>query len=193
MTKKGPYRGVFRYHLHLEIPEYKKAEDELYLAVWPNTSSADFWSPENVPEGEPIIVKWNDGDDFLFDDTCVHEVINFTGKRRIILFCDVERHDVTFFAKIIHRVFMNLAKYLPAIQNCKAVQDKYLKSCIDPKTKEPVRFGGNEVKNGGTSQDQIDISPSNSWMWYNTAPEILPYKKARVVIKQQQARKKKTT
>lgn len=180
---------MFRYHLHLEIPEHTDHEKELYLAVWPNTSSADFWSPENVPSNEPILIPWNDGDDFLFDDTCVHEVINFTKKRRIILFMDVERHDISIFAKLIHRFFMNLAKYLPAVQECKKVQDDYLKKCVDERTNEPTRFGS-----GSSAASQVDVdedcaSPSNSWMWYNTAPEILPYKKARIVI--ENAKKKR--
>ena len=145
-----------------------------------------------MPDGDPALVKWNNGDDFMFDDTCVHEVINFTGKRRIILFMDVERHDISLFAKLIHRLFMNLAKYLPAVQNCKAVQDKYLKTCIDEKTNEPVRFRGKGWN--GTSQDHVDFNLSaskNQWMWLNTAPEILPYKKAKVVIENQRKRRNK--
>ena len=142
-----------------------------------------------MPSNEPILIPWNDGDDFLFDDTCVHEVINFTKKRRIILFMDVERHDISIFAKLIHRFFMNLAKYLPAVQECKKVQDDYLKKCVDERTNEPTRFGS-----GSSAASQVDVdedcaSPSNSWMWYNTAPEILPYKKARIVI--ENAKKKR--
>eukprot|EP00484_Ammonia_sp_Unknown_P028391 CAMPEP_0197029260 /NCGR_PEP_ID=MMETSP1384-20130603/8749_1 /TAXON_ID=29189 /ORGANISM="Ammonia sp." /LENGTH=419 /DNA_ID=CAMNT_0042458393 /DNA_START=71 /DNA_END=1330 /DNA_ORIENTATION=+ len=191
---RGPYRGVFRYHLHLEIPEHKNPAEQLYLAVWPETSSADFWDPANVPDGEPTLCTWKDGDDFLFDDTCVHEVINFTGKRRIILFMDVERYDISFFSKLIHRVFMSAAKYLPAVQNCKAVQDDYLKKYVDEKTNQPMRYG----PAGSSAASQIDynlnttVSPSNSWMWYNTAPEILPYKKARVVIENQKKRNGET-
>ena len=114
---------------------------------------------------------------------------------------DVERHDISLFAKMIHRLFMNLAKYLPAVQNCKAVQDKYLKSCLDPKTNKPTRFRegvgmsstSTSSSSTSSSSNQVDMSPSNSWMWYNTAPEILPYKKARIVIEQQAKRKQTTT
>jgi len=182
---RGPYRGVFRYHLHLEIPEHKNFEDELYMAVWPGTSSADFWPPENVPDNDPILLKWTDGDDFLFDDTCVHEVINFTKKRRIILFMDVERYDISFFAKRVHRFFMGLAKHLPAVRNCKAVQDEYFKKCLDEKTNTLKRYMPEKSKCTADGLDEdmnAYVSPSNSWLFYNTPPEILPYKRARMVI-----------
>eukprot|EP01083_Nonionella_stella_P086597 240697_1 len=180
---RGPYRGVFRYHLSLEIPPYTNAANELYLAVWPNTSSVDFWDPMKVPPSEPVLVSWKNGSDFLFDDTCVHEVINYTKQRRIILFMDVERHDVSFVSKCVHRFFMGLAKYLPTIRKCKEVQDRYLKTWIDEQTKQPIRCTQKSTDN---QQFDFDLNSSN-WRWFSPTPEILPYKKARAMIEKSRA------
>eukprot|EP01083_Nonionella_stella_P245367 852928_1 len=74
---RGPYSGVFRYELGLEIPpNVRDPEKDLYLAVWPGTASTTWWNPNNVPEGKPHIIGLDNGSDCLFDDICVHEMIN---------------------------------------------------------------------------------------------------------------------
>jgi beta-hydroxylase len=178
---RGPYRGVFRYQLALEIPPCKDPPNGLYLSVWPNTSSHVFWSPEDVPAGDPTIVTWTAGDDFIFDDTCVHEVHNSTRFRRIILFMDVERFDLSLFSKIVHKIFMSAARFLPTVQYAGKVQDKYLEECRDKQTNELQKW------NGVVNENRI---LENNWMWYNTAPEILPFRKARVVIRHMEAKMK---
>jgi len=124
---RGPYRGVFRYQLALEVPP-AAGIDKLYLAVWPGTSSQEFWPPEYVPPEPPVVLTWKVGQDFLFDDTCVHEVRNNTVCRRIILFMDVERHDVPFFSRLLHKFFMAVAPFLPAVKEAIGVQDVFMKS-----------------------------------------------------------------
>lgn len=161
---RGPYRGVFRYQLSLEIPPYNNT-DKLYLAVWPNTSSHEFWDPSNCPEisNKPKLMKWYKGSDFLFDDTCVHEVLNDTLCRRIILFMDIERFDLPFYSKILHRLFMFLAKYLPVIKEAVEVQDKYLKT-------------GNKIK--------PSINPYSNWELDNS-PQLMPYRKWHSIFENQ--------
>eukprot|EP00483_Globobulimina_turgida_P000002 UN00002 len=47
---RGPYAGVFRYQLSLEIPpNIVEPEKNLYLAVWPDTTSTEWWDPNDCP------------------------------------------------------------------------------------------------------------------------------------------------
>lgn len=66
---RGPYKGALRYHLGLECPR----SDLCFIKV----------------DGNKYI--WRNGEDVMFDDTYVHEVVNDTDERRIILFCDFLR------------------------------------------------------------------------------------------------------
>jgi beta-hydroxylase len=64
----GPFKASIRYHLGLSCP----------------------------PEAQILVdsrpYSWRDGEDVLFDDTYVHEVLNgSSAKPRVVLFCDVER------------------------------------------------------------------------------------------------------
>ena len=64
----GPFKACLRYHLGLSCPP------EARILV----------------DGTPY--TWRDGEDVLFDDTFVHEVVNGSPTRpRVVLFCDVER------------------------------------------------------------------------------------------------------
>eukprot|EP01084_Bolivina_argentea_P165957 288232_1 len=129
---RGPYSGVFRYQLSLEIPpNVSDPEKDLYLAVWPDTASTEWWDPNNTPKDKPQILGWTPGSDFLFDDICVHEVRNNTPYRRIILFIDVERQDVPWISRLIHRFFMLMARFMPAIIKAAWEQDKFLDATKD--------------------------------------------------------------
>ncbi|ETO01066.1 aspartyl/asparaginyl beta-hydroxylase, partial [Reticulomyxa filosa] len=175
--------------------------DELYLAVWPKTSSWVFWNPENVPDGEPLKLGWKVGEDFLFDDTCVHEVKNGTVCRRIILFMDMERHDIPWWSRAIHRVFMHIAKLLPAVQRAIDVQDKVLKTKIENQLKKKSAKGNGKQKEIANDQqeeeeeeeeenDATHNSNINTWTCLTQAykglgityPELMPYNKARQVV-----------
>jgi beta-hydroxylase len=64
----GPFKACLRYHLGLSCPP------DAQITV----------------DGNPY--SWCDGEDVLFDDTYVHEVVNGSATQpRIVLFCDVER------------------------------------------------------------------------------------------------------
>jgi beta-hydroxylase len=66
---RGVFRGALRYHLGLITPN-----DPNCFIVLDNKK-----------------YSWRDGEDVLFDDSCVHYVENNTNKTRIILFADIER------------------------------------------------------------------------------------------------------
>jgi len=69
----GFFRGVFRYHLGLIIPD--KSEGECYIICG------------------GVRHDWKEGEGVLFDDTYVHEVWNKTNQRRVVLFLDVLRDN----------------------------------------------------------------------------------------------------
>lgn len=69
---RGPSSACLRYHLGVIIPE----DGECFIRV----------------DGLPY--HWKNGEGILFDDTFVHEVLNNTSKRRVVLFCDVLRADM---------------------------------------------------------------------------------------------------
>eukprot|EP01084_Bolivina_argentea_P038034 70331_1 len=125
----GPNRGILRYQLGLQIP--KHASNDLYLKVWNDTS----FNKYNLNDSEITILKWNNGSDFLFDDTCYHAVYNNNIKdtmERIVLFIDAERHDLSFWRKLIHQLLVKiiLSDYgLPLCKNVNERQNVFLENC----------------------------------------------------------------
>jgi beta-hydroxylase len=76
----GPFKACLRYHLGLSCP------------------------PEAQILVDGIPYSWRDGEDVLFDDNYVHEVVNRSDTEpRIILFCDVERKMTTPTATRLNR------------------------------------------------------------------------------------------
>lgn len=71
----GPWRGVARLHLGVVVP-----------------SEADGRRPWIRVGGEKYC--WKEGELVLFDDTFTHEAVNETDQYRIVLFCDIDRHDI---------------------------------------------------------------------------------------------------
>ncbi len=69
----GFFRGVFRYHLGLMIPD--KSAGECYIICG------------------GVRYYWKEGEGVLFDDTYWHEVWNKTNQRRVVLFLDVLRDN----------------------------------------------------------------------------------------------------
>lgn len=75
----GPFKGILRYHLGLEIPE-----GNCLISV-----------------GNEIY-KWKNGEGILFDETHKHFVLNETDYPRVILFLDVKRPMHSSFMKLIN-------------------------------------------------------------------------------------------
>lgn len=70
----GFFRGVFRYHLGLMIPDTTRG-GECYITCG------------------GVRYDWKEGEGVLFDDTYTHEVWNKTDQKRVVLFLDVLRDN----------------------------------------------------------------------------------------------------
>lgn len=66
---RDPFAGTLRYHLGLSTPNSEKCA--IYV--------------DDEPQA------WHDGEDFIFDETYIHWVINDTDDSRLIFFCDLDR------------------------------------------------------------------------------------------------------
>jgi aspartyl/asparaginyl beta-hydroxylase (cupin superfamily) len=82
----GPYRGLLRYHLALEVPT--KNPPSLHI------------------EGQRYV--WKEGAAILFDDTFYHEVVNKADEDRVILVVDVLR-PLPPLAHLVNRLIMQHA------------------------------------------------------------------------------------
>lgn len=82
----GSFKACLRYHLGLSCP------------------------PDAQILVDGISYSWRDGEDVLFDDNYVHEVVNRSDTEpRIILFCDIERKMTTPIAtRLNHAVCQTL-------------------------------------------------------------------------------------
>lgn len=85
----GPSRNSWRYHLGLVVP---KDRENCWIKV----------------DGKKY--SWTEGEDVLFDDTCVHEVHNNTKELRIVLFCDVQRELNSAPAQLVNDFVCKIAK-----------------------------------------------------------------------------------
>lgn len=81
----GPFKSCLRYHLGLDTPE----DENCFISV----------------DGEKY--SWKNGESVLFDDTFEHWVKNDTNKRRVILFCDVQRPLRSGFSNAINSFIVN--------------------------------------------------------------------------------------
>lgn len=69
----GPYDGMLRYQLALDIPEPANSNEECYLHV----------------NGQRY--EWIPGKGVLFDEAHLHGAVNTTSKQRMVLLIDIER------------------------------------------------------------------------------------------------------
>ncbi len=92
----GFYKGVFRYHLGIIIPE-----GDVQIQV----------------KGIPY--RWQEGEEVLFDDTFTHQVWNKTDGKRVVLFLDIFRTDsLPGWIRPINRWMLNI------FANSKKLQEK---------------------------------------------------------------------
>jgi len=79
----GPYDGLIRYQLALDIPKITNEEEECYLHV------------------DNIKYQWIEGTGVLFDENRIHGAVNTTSKKRMVLLIDIERpYSLTVFQKL---------------------------------------------------------------------------------------------
>lgn len=82
---RDPFAGSLRYHLGL---------------ITPNSDACSIWI-----DGERY--SWRDGEDVVFDETCVHWARNDTDRTRIIFFADVVRPLHTPVVRAFNRLVSN--------------------------------------------------------------------------------------
>lgn len=95
---RDPFAGSLRYHLGL---------------ITPNNDTCRIFV-----DGEPYF--WRDGEDVVFDETCVHSAENRSDITRVILFCDIDRPlRARWMGAINHRVgaFMGRVTSSPNTDN----------------------------------------------------------------------------
>lgn len=96
----GFYRGVFRYHIGILIPE-----GDVHIEV----------------KGIPY--HWKEGEEVLFDDTYPHQVFNKTEGKRVVLFLDIFRTDsLPAWLRPVNRWMFNI------FANSKKLQEKARKA-----------------------------------------------------------------
>lgn len=95
LPHNGFYKGVYRYHLGLIIPE----EGECYI----------------VNGGQRY--DWKEGEDVLFDDTYKHAVWNKTNETRVVLFCDIFRTDLPKIFQPVNRWVYGLRQKSKRLKN----------------------------------------------------------------------------
>lgn len=100
---RGPYKGVLRCHLGLQVPEPK---EQCRIRV-----------------GQDIR-HWEEGKCMVFDDTFDHEVWNETDGQRVVLFMDIVR---PFRQPVdsINRGIIKLVGWSPFVQNAKKNQEAW--------------------------------------------------------------------
>ena len=91
----GPYDGLLRYQLALDIPKTNNP-DECYLHV----------------DGEKYY--WTEGEGILFDEANLHGAVNKTPYKRMVLLIDIERPYNFVFYQLLNKLIINCFGLLPA-------------------------------------------------------------------------------
>jgi ornithine lipid ester-linked acyl 2-hydroxylase len=104
---RGPYNGVLRLHLGLQVPEPRER------------------CKIRVDQGYLV---WEEGKGVVFDDSFNHEVWNDTDGHRVVLFVDFVR-PVRFPFNLLNKFVLSMAIFTPFIreadQNQKAWEQKF--------------------------------------------------------------------
>lgn len=130
----GPFKGVLRYHLGLDIPtdsypNYDESNDLEYNNFKFNDSEFNE-SEYNNFNGECYInvdgqrYNWHNGEGVLFDESYEHYAKNTTDKPRMILFLDVKRPLPSYTLNFINNMLIQLIGISP--QNTKAITNSRL-------------------------------------------------------------------
>lgn len=102
----GPFKGVLRYHLALQVPDQAeqcriRIHDEVH--------------------------HWRDGESLIFDDTYNHEVWNDTDEQRVVLFVDFVR-PCRFPGSFFNWLVLTVAAWLPALRKARKNHDQWEKT-----------------------------------------------------------------
>jgi len=102
----GYMKGVIRYMLPLKIP---KDKDNCFLCV------------------NKIKYVWEEGKGVLWDDTYPHGVKNDTDESRVVIYMDIRRKDVSWFANKLFDFTQWLIQKSPIIKDEMRKQEKQIK------------------------------------------------------------------
>lgn len=92
---RGPYKGVLRYHLALQVPPNRMA------GIWVK---------------EPRFAHiWEEGESLIFDDTFTHAAWNHSDQRRVVLFVDFLR-PLPFPLNLINRAIVRYIRSTEFVQ-----------------------------------------------------------------------------
>lgn len=91
----GPYDGLLRYQLALDIPEVT-GDTECYLHV----------------SGEKYY--WTEGQGVLFDESNLHGAVNTTHHKRMVLLIDIERPYSSLPYRLLNKLIITCMGSLPA-------------------------------------------------------------------------------
>jgi aspartyl/asparaginyl beta-hydroxylase (cupin superfamily) len=92
----GPYDGLLRYQLALDIPTPTDVTQECYLHV------------------NNIKYNWTEGEGVLFDEANLHGAVNTTDKKRMVLLIDLERPYASTVYRSLNKFIISLMGLLPA-------------------------------------------------------------------------------
>ncbi|MGE9295046.1 MAG: aspartyl/asparaginyl beta-hydroxylase domain-containing protein [Puniceicoccales bacterium] len=111
---RGPYNGVLRFHLGLQVPEPReqcriRVHDQYY--------------------------SWAEGEGVIFDDSFDHEVWNDTDGVRVVLFVDFVRPE-KFPGNLLNWLVINLAKHTPYLKEANKNQKEWEKKFYAKKRKK---------------------------------------------------------
>jgi beta-hydroxylase len=102
----GPYNGVLRYHLALQVPtEADKCRIRIHDQVH----------------------HWKNGESLIFDDTYNHEVWNDTDEQRVVLFVDFVR-PCRFPGRQLNALLLGIASKLPMLKQARKQHLQWEKS-----------------------------------------------------------------
>lgn len=106
---RDPFSISLRYHLGLVTPN----DDRCRIIV----------------DGQSM--SWRDGQDFIFDETYVHEAKNETDQARIILFCDIQRPMVNRFLDWVAAKTCQLVAVLTVANNKEAEHTNLINDLLE--------------------------------------------------------------
>ena len=99
---KGPFKGVWRYHLPLYVQELSHGRTSCELKI------------------NGIRYDLREGEGFLWDDTFMHSAVNRSDQPRVVLLFDVFRQDQPFWLVGMSWVFLWVAQLWQRIQNMRS-------------------------------------------------------------------------
>ena len=99
---KGPFKGVWRYHLPLYVQELGNGKTSCELQI------------------NGIRYDLREGEGFLWDDTFMHSAVNRSDQPRVVLLFDVFRRDQPFWLIGMSWVFLWVAQLWQRLQNMRS-------------------------------------------------------------------------